>query len=258
MLPNNIGLLTCSRYAFAPNFYQYCGPDKNKTLEDYLKASESDIGLKKILVDFETLYSYLKFIAWSNRINNPFDEKVVEAYWLGNGLLENIRIKDFYRFLQANFAKKIPKKILDLVYPRLDKGARVNHAFHVLSLWRRTGHVTIDHTLKTMDNCRIGWGKVVRHPEFISGSLKMLKQVQHDKKQLIVKTRPLIYQNNKLILGKPIEKEIIDQFNLSHFLKPGDWVSYHWGFLCDKLILNQLKNLHAYTQLSIKLANLNL
>lgn len=78
---------------------------------------------------------------------------------------------------------------------------------------------------------------------------------QWNNETIIISTQPLVSHQNKLILGSPVEKQIIDQFNLSLFLKTGDWVSFHWGFLCDKLTVRQVKNLHYYTQLAINLAN---
>ena len=38
-------------------------------------------------------------------------------------------------------------------------------------------------------------------------------------------------------------------------LKPGDWVSLHWGFVCDALSDVQVKRLKQYTEHHLKLAN---
>lgn len=271
MLTDNFsqGMLSCARYAFAPNFYQYCGPDKNKTIKDYLAASQADKGLMQILSDFEVLHPYLSLIAHSNKISNPFDWRVVEAYWLGNSLLENVQIKDFYQHLldEQQLAKKYSKKALDLVIGNLPYDTKVHHSFHVFNLFRRTGHLPINHTLQTMDNCRVGWGRIIKtqNSKFkiqnCNVKLKINKQFDHLAIQpftnkIVVLTQPLTFQNSQLTLGRPVQKNIIDQFNPAKNLKVGDWVSFHWGFLGEKLTVSQVKNLQYYTRLSLKLANL--
>src|SRR3990167_9993879 len=85
---NKQGLLTCARYAFAPNYLKYCGPDENRTIFQYCAAQDADAGLRELLEEFGTLYPYLRFIAQANGIADPFDPRVVEAYWVGNRLLE--------------------------------------------------------------------------------------------------------------------------------------------------------------------------
>ena len=38
-------------------------------------------------------------------------------------------------------------------------------------------------------------------------------------------------------------------------IKKGDWVSFHWGYLCDVLTNKQVANLEYYTKGAIKLFN---
>ena len=84
------GLARCSRYSFGPNRLHYCGPDKTREIYDYIKEGAGDAGLGLILKEFKTLYPYLRLIAEANNIRNHFDDRVVEAYWIGNELLENV------------------------------------------------------------------------------------------------------------------------------------------------------------------------
>ena len=83
------GLLQCSRYAFGPNRLHYCGPDASQEILAYIDNKEQDPGLEKLLSAFQTLYPYLEMISRANNIADPFDERVVEAYWIGNDLLAN-------------------------------------------------------------------------------------------------------------------------------------------------------------------------
>lgn len=171
---NHQGLLYCARYSVAPNFFGYCGPDKNTSLIDHLIEEKADSEVLNIFSDFDTLTAYLKLISYENKIEDPFDKKVVEAYWIGNKLLENISNLDYYYLLKEklNLEKKLDinsfvkmkRKIMSLPF-------LPHHSFHVFNIFRRTGNDPSFHTLKTMDECRIGWG-VIRHagPSVLSHS----------------------------------------------------------------------------------------
>ncbi|GAI47424.1 unnamed protein product [marine sediment metagenome] len=90
------GTIRFATYAFMPNRLGYCGGDDNKTLFDYCVAKHTDPGLVIILQKFEAAYPYLKLIASSNHISDAFDARVVEAYWLGNELLDQVDLIQFY------------------------------------------------------------------------------------------------------------------------------------------------------------------
>src|SRR3989344_1975062 len=135
------GLLRCSRYAFGPNRLHYCGPDASRELLSYIKNDEPDFGLKRLLTQFETLFPYLKHIAEANDIPDPFDDQVVEAYWIGNHLLENVSQRAFYDHLRVRLGlqKKVGHKTFNLLTDKIGKGALPHHSFHVLDIWKRTG-----------------------------------------------------------------------------------------------------------------------
>lgn len=237
------GLVYCAQYAFPPNSLGYCGPPKNTDLKEYTEEGITDKGLIGILSRFETLYPYLTLIAHENGIKDPFDPRVVEAYWLGNALLTNITQKQIYaHFAEAlSLKKKLKPKDFEWLMGKIPQGSLPTHSFHVLNIFTRTGHHATDHTIETMDNCRIGWGKIIRNPE--SGS--------KENDSIKVETQPLILQNGKLALGKPIMKTIL----LLNKKLQGTYISFHWNIACDALSLKQVRNLQTYTQIAIDLAN---
>ena len=242
---NSQGILRCARYAFMPNKLSFCGPDKNKDLFHYCQAQEVDQGLDLILKAFQTLYPYLKFIAQTNQIKDPFDERIIEAYWIGNQLLENVSKSRLYNHLldEQQLKKKLNKKLLKKVVDKIPLGAKPHHSFHVLSVWKRTGHLDVMHTLNTMDLCRIGWGKI-----------KKINQ-----SNLEVEYQPLAIENDKLKLGTLIRQKILYQISDSGFIKKprlNQLISFHWGFACEVLNEHQVKNLKKYTEESIQLVNL--
>lgn len=241
------GILRCSRYAFGPNRLHYCGPDANRELLAYIQEEVADPGLQKILRGFRTMYPYLRHIAEANGIRDPFDERVVEAYWIGNDLLETIAKKKFYQHLLEGLELKryLGGKSFERIVDKIDQGAVPHHSFHVLDIWKRTGHVEREQTLESMDSCRISWGKV-----------KAL-----DGPKIIVDTEPLMYSNKKLYLGPPVQKELYRRLESEpdiEQLQVGQIVSIHWGVPCEVISSQQARILRRYTLRHIALANLTL
>lgn len=239
------GLLLCARYSIAPNFFGYCGPDKNLSLIDHLKEEVADKEVSSILSEFETLYQYLIFIATENKIPDPFDRNVVEAYWVGNSLLRKASKVDYMALLDEKLSleRKTGMKKFHLLKKKvLSNQFFPHHSFHVFNIFKRTGYDPSNHILATMDACRISFGKIKK----ISA-----KSVQ-------VEYRPLTLTNNKLELGKMALRELILDYKGKSFLrnlKVGDAVSFHWGFVCDVLTGQQVNNLHFYTHKSIEFFN---
>ena len=199
------GLLYCAQYAFPPNALGYCGPAKSSDLLGYRKEQIADKGLNEILEHFETLYPYLSLIAYENNIMDPFDPRVVEAYWLGNSLLHTVSQKKIYKHFADTlfFKKKLKQQDFKWLIGKISQGSLPSHAFHVLNIFTRTGHKIIDHTLETMDNCRIGWGRANRIMNYELGM----------ENEFEVETQPLILKNGSLILGKSILKKIQSKIN---------------------------------------------
>lgn len=238
------GLELCARYAYPPNSLSLCGPDRKKELHWYSKTRTVDKGTAEIIAQFQTLFPYLTLIAHENKRLDPFEEKVVEAYWLGNELLRNIKIKSFSGHLteKLSLKKKIKRAEIEKVLEKIGHGALPNHAFHVLNIYLRTGNMEELHTLQTMDACIINAGKITKITP----------------NAVFVATKPLVYKGKKLTFGPQISRWIKfqseDDLKISK-LKAGDWISYHWGQFCEKLTPRQLKNLTIYTNHALLYVN---
>jgi len=230
------GIARCARYAFGPNRLHLCGPDLNREVLAYINEGATDQGLTNILKDFQTLYPYLQQIAHANRIKDPFDPRVIEAYWIGNQLLDTIPPKTYYRHLTDNLQiqKMSPPNQMHQLKDKLAQGALMHHSFHVLNIWRRTGHHDIEHTPDTIDKCCVTWGKVLK----VSG--------------------PTLTVSRQPILGPPKKQKIIRQLEHASLLddiKTGDYVSIHWDTPCEIITPEQVANLTKYTNLSLQLAD---
>lgn len=235
--------IICAQYAFKPNQLSYCGPDKNRELLEYLKSNKSDAGLQQILKNFETLFPYLKLISSENKINDPFDSRVVDAYWIGNDFLKNIRKPRLYEHLTDNLLlkKKLPVRETIKLTDKFSQNINAHHSFHVFNIWKRTGYVENPHTLFTIDECRIGWGRVLKTSPPAGG--KIIK----------VLYKPLIFKNHKLDFGKITSKNII--CDIPADIKINDWISFHWSSFCDILSLDELERLKYWTRINMEIFN---
>lgn len=244
------GAILAARYAFMPNKLRYCGGDENSQLFNYVSQNHEDKGLEELLEEFATMYPYLRLIAEKNKILDPFDARVVEAYWIGNDLLNNIDMNNFYRYMvdEQQLKKKFNPKLLEKVFGKIPLGAKPHHSWHVFNIPKRTGHYPVEHTLETMDKCRIGWGIIKK----IHGQSEDLIN------QITVEYEPLAVIGGKLTLGETVDRDVWLEFDGKSFvddLSVGDTVSIHWDWVCDVLSDHQLLNLKKWTRHNLLLAN---
>ncbi len=228
-----------ARYAFMPNRLTYCGGDDDRALFDYILADVTDAGLRGLLRKFTGAVPYLGLIASSNVIADAFDVRVVEAYWLGNELLQGVEARALYDSLSARFRRQLRPRDLELVLGKAPAGAHPHHSFHVLEVCPRNGW---PQTLAWMDNCRISWGKV----SALDGSTLQADVI------------PLALDGNFLVPGAPERRTINRQIDGRGFIddaQPGDWISIHWGWACQVLSLRQVTNLEHWTRYHLRIVN---
>ena len=228
-----------ARYAFMPNRLTYCGGDDNRALFDYCVAGATDPGLLQLLKQFSGAVPYLRLIARCNLIADPFNSRVVEAYWLGNDLLQSVEARALHDSLNERFGRQMRAKDLQLVLGKAPAGARPHHSFHVIEVCPRNGW---PQALSFMDNCRISWGQVIS----VNGAA------------LTVEVKPLILQGNDLALGPAAQRVINRQIESRGFVdaaRPGDLVSIHWDWACQVLSPKQTTDLERWTEYHLKLAN---
>lgn len=236
------GALLAARFSFMPNRLGYCGPEENRTMLEYLGDEHGDRGLEQILTRFAGAFPYYTFIAAANGIPDPFDVRVIEAYWLGNALLARVEAADLWRHLEERFSGRFPAPLLRSVLGQAPAGARPHHNFHVFSMPVRTGHRETSHSLATMDACRISWGRVI---------------AEHGD-ALLVERRPLTLVEDDIVLGAPEPRGVLRRFDGETLLagvRPGDVVAVHWGCACHRLTAGQHRYLVHYTRHHLALAN---
>jgi hypothetical protein len=238
------GVLRCSRYAFGPNRLHFCGPDANREIWDYVNAGFTDFGLQKLLTGFEVLYPYLQRIAHSNHIEDPFDPRVVDAYWLGNELLHGVDMRELHEYYLDDLRLKdrLQIKKWRLLEERVGAGILPNHNFHVLNVPKRMGHQEVEASVSFKDSCRISWGTVTS----VAGP------------KITMEYEPLIEVYEKLTLGPKVEKVLTRRLEADYdieMLKPGEIITMHWDVPSEVITREQAQRLRRYTLQSIQIAN---
>ncbi|MCC7105586.1 MAG: hypothetical protein IT307_10620 [Chloroflexi bacterium] len=234
------GCVRFIRYGFMPNRLRYCGGDDNRALFEYGIEQASDGGLPPLLRRFTGAYPYLQLIARANHLPDPLDDRVVEAYWLGNELLERVEVRQLYDALLERYAKQLQGRTRELVLGKAPAGARPHHSFHVLDVHSRVGELGQD--MSTLDNCRVSWGRVIR----LEGA------------EVVVERQPLILADGKLALGAARQERLLRQLDGRGFAddaRPGDWVTTHWGWVCEVISERQRRSLERYSLHHLSIAN---
>src|SRR5665647_1355546 len=84
------GAVLFARYAYPAHALGHCGPEKPAELLERVAAGVDDRELRHLAKTFEDDWSYLELIARSNGLDDPLDARVVEAYWIGNPMLDKV------------------------------------------------------------------------------------------------------------------------------------------------------------------------
>ncbi len=233
------GVQLAARFSIATNRLKYCGPaDAEPTLYRAIVEGTGLEAAEQVLSRFEALEPYLRAIAEKHG-RDPFDREVVEAYWIGNSLLDAFTREDFAALLDRLVGRGLPKPFATQLASRLPRHPLPHHMFHVafVGVGMVTGHV--ETTLPNMESCRPGWGEVLRVDE---GSLTIEKI-------------PLEAEKGHLGLGPPKEETLAYDPRVLPGVRLGDHVAIHWGWPALKLEPPQLEKLKQYTARSLEAAN---
>jgi hypothetical protein len=245
MTPPIPGPLLFARYAYPPNALGLCGADTPRVLLEYGDARASDPGLAEVASTFEGAWPYLTLIAGCNGIDDPLDARVVEAYWVGNGLLDHVRADDLARHVDERFRGRIgraERHVLDVVAA----GAAPHHCFHVFAVYPWLGLLRsgiVEQPLQVLDQCRT--------------TPAVVQDVSEDGSSTVL-ARPLLWENGALRLGAPVPRDVrwsTDGLAFVDQPRPGDHVSLHWDFICDRLSAASANALLRANRLAIMAVN---
>jgi hypothetical protein len=230
------GALLFARYAYPPNALGLCGADSPGTLLEYGDAGESDGGLAELARTFEGAWPYLTLIAEANRIEEPLDPRVVEAYWVGNELLARVPPATLARHVRERFRGRLGsagERIPSIVAA----GAVPHHCFHVFALYPWLGLLRsgiVDEPLHVLDQCRT--------------TPALVLSLEGESAEVLVE--PLLWDDGSLRLGEPQRRRVRWRDGGRAFARPqpGELVSLHWDFVCDVLTAEAAARLAAVTR----------
>lgn len=238
------GALTFARFAYPPNVLGYCGPDRARELLERADAQAVDGDLRRLARGFEGAWPYLELVAHEHDIADPLDPRVVEAYWIGNDLLDGVGVGALGDSLEARFRDGAGRD-----WPRLaaviEDEPRPHHNFHVFCVYPWVGLLrsgAVDQALHVLDRCRVRWGRV----SAVDGPTAN------------VRSRPLTWDGCALALGPPADETVSISdggYQLDRGIAAGDVVALHWDWACTRLSDHQARRLRRETARQLAFVN---
>jgi hypothetical protein len=238
------GPLLFARYAYPPNELGYCGPSDASALIDSATEAGGESELGHLAKQFDGAWPYLELIASCNGISDPLDRRVVEAYWVGNELARRVPAMSLAASLDDRFARRTARNFEPLVSAAFTGGV-IQHSFHVFAVYPWFGLLRAGKEgapLQILDRCRIRWGQVLN----VDGDF------------VTVKSRSLKFEGSHLRLGTEgleVVRRALGGVGFVGDLAPGDVVSMHWDWVCDRLSDASLSWLQNCTRINLHAVN---
>jgi hypothetical protein len=241
------GLRLFAQYAYAPNELGYCGPEDHQALFEYATTGRTDRSIPQLLRGFYGPLPYLRLLAEAAGTGDVFDPRVVEAYWVGNDLLDVVDLADHADTLAGWFRPGVGGSI-GLLADTIAAGSRPHHGFHVFQVYPWVGVLERGHVeepVRQLDGCRIRWGRVVD----LGGDVA------------VVSNQRLVHRDGALELGPPVEERVtraVHGAGLAEDLSVGDLVSLHWTWICDRIDQGRADELRTRTRDEVARVNARL
>jgi hypothetical protein len=241
------GPVLFARFAFPPNRLGLCGPESGRALPEHVRSGRTDPALSEIARGFEGAYPYLELIASENRIADPLDARVVEAYWLGNDLLEHVGPRARYDDLTGRFRARTARREWPWLEAKADGASAVHHSFHVLEILPRIGMIRgglPPDLTAVLERCLVRPGRVLA----VDGDA------------LDVELPNLAFRDGRLHLDPPRPTRLAwaAEETFGDVLLPGDDVAVHWDRVSGRLTPRQASRLSSVTRRNLAVANTTL
>ncbi len=219
-----LGAMRFAQYAYPPNELGYCGPPG---AEDLLAPETAEIARRARL--FEGAWSYLELIAEAAGLDDPLATAVVDAYWVGNDLLDLVDPAALVARLDERFRGQIGGTWRDA-----SSRASAHHSFQVFEVYPwaeliRQGRPP-GPAVTVLDRCRVRDGEVVAVLD----------------EQLEVVTRTLVIDGDGVRESEPVTERArwsVNGVSLIEEPAVGETVALHWDWVCDVITPAQAQQL---------------
>lgn len=233
------GAAKAAFYGFPPNRHGYCGEQTfSAALKSYLEGKGGEGRLEAELVRFKAHHAYLRLIARENGLQ-AFDPEVVEAFWVGNKLLDNISPDAIRSFLRSELFPRERKSKGEALAESLPAGLVPHHSFNVLFVNFVTD--AVERSVESFDSCCITSGRVIS----VDGAK-------------VTMLRDSISSEEGRFMIKPVESSVLLEaqgIRLVRDAAPGDVLSVHWGMCVERLSPARAARLKGYTRINIEACN---
>ena len=226
------GFELAARFSIVTNRRSYCGPaDAEPALYRAITEGTGQSEVERMLSQFEALYPYLEAIAAKHGLR-PFDRAVVEAYWVGNSLLDAFGRDDFVSILESLARRGQPAIVARELAAALPDHPIPHHLFHVgyVGVGAVTGHVKT--TLPNMESCRPATAEVT--------------SIGRDRLEL--RGPVLELRDGSLGLGGVRDRSVTYDPRALPGLAVGDRVAVHWDWAAVRLTTEMDRALTAYSE----------
>lgn len=239
------GALRFARFAVPPNQRGFCGPAREGELAAY-RSEELDVdaGLRQLASGFEGAWPYLELLAGVAGTDDPLDDQVVQAYWIGNELCGRVASNDWGRHLIDRFRPRAGGDI-DRLTSRVGQGAVPHHSFHVFCVYPWVGLLREGRDggepLEILRQCHVSWATVVGR----SGA------------DLVVEGPELTWDAGVLAIGGTLRRVVwLDPrlVRLGDAIDTGSVVAIHWNEVVDVLDRRQQHWLERLTRAQLDVA----
>lgn len=211
------GALLFSRYAYAPNDLGHSDADHAREIVACARGEIAVGALGALARGYQAAYPSLALIAHAAGIADPFDARVVEAYWVGNALLDDPA----------------------LPAPPPHHNFRVLGASPWVSMVRAQES---DSALDVLDKCRVRWGRVLAIRDGVA-AVRSRPLEKHGSTIELGEARIELAALKDEGAGNPGR------------VRRGDWCALHWDWVCDRLSTRQLVQLRRVTRMQLDAIN---
>lgn len=233
------GVALGARFSLATNRLNFCGPaDAEPALYGAIVGGSAPAEARRALARFEALMPYLEAIGARSGLD-PFSHEVVEAYWLGNRLLDDFRRSDFESLLGRLVKRGLPRSMAKDLAARLPARPLPHHLFHVafVGVGAVTGHVPTN--VANMEACRPAWATVRAIGEG----------------RLTVARPSLTWTGSALAIGGEVEETVAYDPGVLPEVRVGSPVVLHWHWPALVPTPAQIEGLREYSRRSLEAAN---